>query len=184
MRYLLGFICVLALGVMGCGETTGTGGSGGDRGVGGEGGDGGFAGVGGGGLERLLQNTCVRREIGEIYFPGGRTLADGRPCDNHIYTYENICGTDPLPVASNCVHYCAFDRCQPEPCQTDTDCDWMIESTNTGYECLEYTIQYTREFSYGTWCREKDPDPPPGFCDHCGGAFCAGDCVPCPQCTG
>jgi hypothetical protein len=26
MRYLFGFICVLALGVMGCGETAGTGG--------------------------------------------------------------------------------------------------------------------------------------------------------------
>jgi hypothetical protein len=43
MRYLFGFICVLALGVMGCGETAGTGGSGGAGGVGGVGG------VGGGG---------------------------------------------------------------------------------------------------------------------------------------
>jgi hypothetical protein len=39
MRYLVGFVFVLALGVMGCGETTGTGGSGGD------GGDGGMAGA-------------------------------------------------------------------------------------------------------------------------------------------
>ena len=30
MRYLFGFICVLALGVMGCSETAGTGGSGGE----------------------------------------------------------------------------------------------------------------------------------------------------------
>jgi hypothetical protein len=35
MRYLLGLICVLALGLVGCSETTGTGGSGGDGGTGG-----------------------------------------------------------------------------------------------------------------------------------------------------
>jgi hypothetical protein len=38
MRYLFGFICVLALGVVSCGETAGTGGSGGDGGHGGTGG--------------------------------------------------------------------------------------------------------------------------------------------------
>jgi endonuclease/exonuclease/phosphatase family metal-dependent hydrolase len=36
MRYFFGFICVLALGVMGCGETSGTGGSGGTAGSRGE----------------------------------------------------------------------------------------------------------------------------------------------------
>ena len=49
MRYLFGFLCVCALGVVplvGCSETTGTGGSAGD---GGSGGEGGSAGVGGGG---------------------------------------------------------------------------------------------------------------------------------------
>jgi hypothetical protein len=181
MRYVFGFICVLALGVMGCGETAGTGGDGGNGASGGCCGEGGFAGVGGGGFEGLMQNACVHREVGEIYFTEGRTLDDGRPCGNLIYTYEDICGTDPLPVASACVHYCAFDRCQPEPCQIDTDCDWMIETTNTEYECLEYTID---EFSFGTWCREKDPDPPPGLCDPCGGVFCDGECAQCPQCTG
>jgi hypothetical protein len=49
MRYLFGFICVLALGVMGCGETTGAGGDGGSAGTGG-GGSGGSAGTGGGGV--------------------------------------------------------------------------------------------------------------------------------------
>jgi hypothetical protein len=43
MRYLFGFICVLALGVMGCGETAGDGGSAGVGG-GGVGGDGGAEG--------------------------------------------------------------------------------------------------------------------------------------------
>jgi hypothetical protein len=53
MRYLFGFMCVLALGVMGCGETAGTGGSGGTGGVGGgsagAGGTAGSAGSGGSG---------------------------------------------------------------------------------------------------------------------------------------
>jgi hypothetical protein len=50
MRYLFGFICVLALGVMplvGCSETSGEGGSGGDGGSGGTAGDGGSGGVAG-----------------------------------------------------------------------------------------------------------------------------------------
>ncbi len=41
MRYLFGFICVLALGVMGCSDSEGTDGSGGTAGTGGTGGDGG-----------------------------------------------------------------------------------------------------------------------------------------------
>ena len=32
MRYVLGFLCVFALGLMGCGETSGAGGSGGNGG--------------------------------------------------------------------------------------------------------------------------------------------------------
>jgi len=50
MRYLFGFLCVCALGVMplvGCSETTGDGGGGGSAGTGGVGGDGGSGGTGG-----------------------------------------------------------------------------------------------------------------------------------------
>ena len=42
MRYFIGFVCALALGVMGCSETAGT------WGLGGEGGSGGSGGAGGG----------------------------------------------------------------------------------------------------------------------------------------
>lgn len=175
MRYLIGLVCVLALGVLGCGSEPD---NPLDPEIRGEGGNGG---VDVAELEQLMQNACVHREIGEIYFTEGRSLADGRPCGNLMYTYDNVCGTDPLPIASACVHYCAFDRCQPAPCQADTDCDWMIETTNTEYECVEYTIDEAR---YGTWCRERDPEPPPGLCDPCGGAFCGGNCAICPQCTG
>ena len=48
MRYLFTFMCVLALGVMGC-ETTSTGGDGGQGGDGGNGGSAGIGGVGGDG---------------------------------------------------------------------------------------------------------------------------------------
>jgi len=50
MRYLVGFICVLVLGVVplvGCGETTGDGGTGGSAGSGGTGGTSGTGGTGG-----------------------------------------------------------------------------------------------------------------------------------------
>ena len=48
--YLFGLICVLALGVMGCSETAGTGGRGGTAGNSGVGGDGGTGGAGGTGV--------------------------------------------------------------------------------------------------------------------------------------
>jgi len=48
MRYLVSLVCVLALGIMACSETSGTGGIAGDDGSAGAGGDGGSAGVGGG----------------------------------------------------------------------------------------------------------------------------------------
>lgn len=59
MRYLAGLVCALALGVMRCSETSGTGGSGGTSGTGGDGGTGGYVctpgygepGAGGGGYE-------------------------------------------------------------------------------------------------------------------------------------
>lgn len=47
MRYFLGLVLALALGVMGCSETSGTGGSGGTAGDGGGGGDGGAGGAAG-----------------------------------------------------------------------------------------------------------------------------------------
>lgn len=49
MRYLVGFVLVLALGLTGCGETDGTGGSGGNGGIGGDGGSAGWGGEGGDG---------------------------------------------------------------------------------------------------------------------------------------
>ena len=50
MRWLLGAMCVVALSVMGCSETTGAGGTGGDGGAAGDGGggDGGSTGGSGG----------------------------------------------------------------------------------------------------------------------------------------
>jgi len=48
MRWLAALVLALALGVMGCGETTGTGGTAGDGGVGGSGGVGGIGGSAGG----------------------------------------------------------------------------------------------------------------------------------------
>jgi hypothetical protein len=47
MRYLVVFICILALGAVGCSETAGTGGRAGDGGAAGMGGEGGAAGMGG-----------------------------------------------------------------------------------------------------------------------------------------
>jgi hypothetical protein len=70
MRYLFGFMCVLALGVMGCGETTGTGGSGGDGGSAGIGGVGGSAGEGGQGGNGGVVADCTGVEDFTECMPG------------------------------------------------------------------------------------------------------------------
>lgn len=53
MRYLFGFICVLALGVMGCGETAGTDGGGGSAGT-------------GGGVENIALTKCALDGYGDL----------------------------------------------------------------------------------------------------------------------
>jgi hypothetical protein len=60
MRYLFGFLCVCALGVMGCSETAGTGGNGGDGGSAGTGGVAGAGGTGGNGEPCWLSCPCQR----------------------------------------------------------------------------------------------------------------------------
>jgi len=66
MRYFIGLVCVLALGVMGCGETSGTGGTAGDGGSGGMGGGG--AGGDGGTETRTYQFEFT--ELKADGFPG------------------------------------------------------------------------------------------------------------------
>jgi len=85
MRYLLGFLCVCALGVMpvvGCSETAGDGGSGGAGGVGGQGGD---------GPGTLLSAEEIASD--EID-PGGRGIRGWRV----LYASESIDGT-PIEVS-------------------------------------------------------------------------------------
>jgi hypothetical protein len=69
MRYLFGFLCVCALGLMGCSETAGAGGSGGIGGAGGSHGEGGGCGEDGsggvgGGVAGCMDNVCPCTEAG------------------------------------------------------------------------------------------------------------------------
>jgi hypothetical protein len=73
MRYLFGFICVLALGVMGCSGVSGTGGSGGSAGMGGDGGTGGKGGSGGSGGEigdRFPAIDTLKLTLNRVYDNG------------------------------------------------------------------------------------------------------------------
>jgi hypothetical protein len=92
MRYWFGVICVLALGLMGCSETTGTGGSGGSGAVGGDGGSGGGHG-GTGGMPRCEsandcddQNECTTDACNSgSGFCENTAVQDGQGCggENH-----------------------------------------------------------------------------------------------------
>ncbi|MGB5502966.1 MAG: CHRD domain-containing protein [Polyangiales bacterium] len=74
MRYLFGFMCVLALGVMGCSETAGTGGSGGDGGQGGTAGVGGVGGDAGGGGANGGTSTVIGNAGGTATSSDGRVV--------------------------------------------------------------------------------------------------------------
>ena len=97
MRYLVGFISVLALGVMpvvGCGETAGTGGR--DGGVGGDGGMGGDGGT------------------------GGTDLCEGVDCDDGNDCTEDICSSADgscMNEARSDGSFCAEGYCQSGDCE-------------------------------------------------------------------
>jgi hypothetical protein len=82
MRYFMGLIFVLALGVMGCSETAGTGGSGGTAGMGGD---------GGGGITYLkASNTDPFDLFGTVSLSAdGQTLAVGATGEDSAATGVN-----------------------------------------------------------------------------------------------
>ena len=116
MRYLVGLLFVLALGVMGCSETTGTGGSGGNGAVGGGGSGGGGSGGQGGtggmpGCESAAdcddKNECTTdmcdSESGSCE---NAAVQDGRGCGGQNYwgnpnggCYGGVCNFRPATVA-------------------------------------------------------------------------------------
>jgi hypothetical protein len=84
MRYLFGFMCVLALGLMACSETAGTGGSGGTAGMGGDGGTGGNGGSGGSGGETGDQFPA----IDTLELTLNRVYDNGDQRGDEKYTFE------------------------------------------------------------------------------------------------
>ena len=153
----------------------------------------------GGGTDRL-RSSCVE---GFVTFT--HTIPDASECSSVGY---KDCGPE---YSSDCVHYCAFGRCQPAPCASDADC----AALGAQYECAEYLVE--GEPSYGKWCRvascPKGTTGCPclsGACSDgstceggscvfncspgcrvkgvsggvvcCGGALCSGDCIGTPCC--
>jgi hypothetical protein len=121
-RYLFGFMCVLALGVMGCSET---GGSGGDGGVGG-GGAGGDGGTGGmpeceapdecDDAEECTTDTCIDGMCEHM------AVADDTPCDETNECTVGVCASGacdstPVPDGTPCgdgAGTCCSGNCIPE----------------------------------------------------------------------
>jgi len=128
MRYLFGFLCVCALGLMpliGCSETGGTGGSGGTAGTGGLGGEGG---QGDGGAGGTVASAC------------DRSLCEGIDCDD-----ADLCTRDVCNVADGtCSHLEAcddFNDCTQETCNlADGSCATPSPAAN-GTPCAGGTCQ-------------------------------------------
>ena len=126
MRYVFGFLCVCALGVMpsvGCSETTGDGGNGGTAGDGASGGDGGSAGSGGtggmGGCESADDcddnDACTDDACDDgtcSYFP--LDCDDRNDCTTEACEAADGC-TTPTPVADGTP--CAGGTCQSGACE-------------------------------------------------------------------
>ena len=114
MRILFTFMCVLALGVMGCSETAGTGGSAGDGGVGGDGGTGGMAGSGGTGGMPECQNPEDCDEGNEC---------TGAACVGGICDYAPVANGTACDETNECtVGTCADGTCDATPVADDTAC--------------------------------------------------------------
>jgi hypothetical protein len=99
MRYLFGFLCVCALGVVplvGCGETAGDGGNGGSGGIAGNGGSGGIAGNGGSGGTELPSYVLIFTELK----PDGAPPLEGVQVCEADADPENCAMSDELGVAT------------------------------------------------------------------------------------
>jgi hypothetical protein len=105
MRYLFGFMCVLALGVIGCGETTGTGGTAGDGGGAGEGGHGGGVVSDCAGVEDLTE--CKVGENEGMCIEGGCVPVD---CDGLKNGTECLFVT---PLENAGAGFCEEGTCTP-----------------------------------------------------------------------
>jgi len=112
-----------------------------------------------------LQDACVRENV-----PTPRSQADGTACTN---VSSAGCGG----LASACLGVCAHGACRSATCTSDASCAGVA----AGATCEDFVVDGR---SFGRYCRvpERTPAPGGGACDGCGGAFCSGRCVGCPQC--
>ena len=142
MRYLFGFICVLALGVMGCGETTGAGGSGGIAGTAGTAGSGGSGGIGGMDTQRLVVRTYEADGWGL-----GTPLAGVEVCetdtDNCTTSNDNGFAFLQLPANREISYAMTKDGHMPWMAGDVTDETFQDEGS-PGYPM--YPNEYIREF--------------------------------------
>jgi hypothetical protein len=132
MRYLFGFMCVLALGVTGCSEASGTGGSGGSAGSGGVGGDGGSGGVcgdgGSGGVGGGVVTDCTGEEVFTACTIDGE---EGHCWLEQCATFDCSCLEDGT--------YCEFavlgdgskGVCEAGECTKPQDCTGLVD----GWDC-------------------------------------------------
>ena len=153
MRYLVGFICVLALGLMGCSETSGMGGGGGNGAVGGDGGFGG-GGSGGGGTGGIGGDCTICDDDNECTddvcdratgFCDNIPLEDGRACsggaclDGACTPLTNVgrectsgaeCPVE-MEIRLECLVQFKGGYCGLEGCKGDADCP-------EGSACVSY----------------------------------------------
>ena len=131
-RYLFGFLCVCALGVMplvGCSETTGDGGSGGAAGDGGSGGTAGDGGSGGTILcddnsDCFSSNDCIKRVCANGMCVDGNEPRDKR-CDLGDGVHHGVCDDAGTCVECNVDEQCDdFNDCTSGICESaDAVCD-------------------------------------------------------------
>ena len=123
MRILFSFMCVLALGLMGCSETSGTGGTAGTGGVGGDAGSAGTGGVGG--------SAGSVGVAGCSYAAGAAIPCLGGGCPDDV----NEC------TASQCIdEMCVYSAVEDgTPCDEDNEC--AVSGACTAGECSTTPIE-------------------------------------------
>ena len=160
MRHLVTLMCVLALGLMGCSETTGTGGSGGNGAVGGDGGSGGGGTGGDGGTGGVAGSGGTGGDGGT----GGKPRCESaEDCDDKNECTEDLC--DPsgglceytaVPSGSSCaagIGLCRAGVCREPYISFTGDQEDVIGAGQWGLHCIpdEHVSYYKTDDIYHLW---------------------------------
>ena len=110
-------------------------------------------------------------------------FTEGKSCDGGLCKSGLVNGDADDNSGPYSMDFSSNDRMCTKTCNTDSDCQGIsFESANNVTVAAEHWICMTTDSE--KYCAVSVSAPAGGgdSCSGCGGAFCSGDCIGCPQC--